>query len=476
MSKRIKHTYNLVKIYVENLGYELISKEYKNNSTKLILKDKLGYYYTINLNNLRLGKTPEKFHKYNPYTIQNIKLWCKLNNKSFELLSDIYIDATKKLIWKCLKEKCGEEFKMNWANIQSGQGCSVCVGRQVVLSNCLAINNPKLASEWHPTLNGDLTPYDVTCGSNKSFWWKCDKGHEWPATIVNRNNDENNCPYCSGKLPTKENNLLVCNPELCKEWDYERNDKNPEDYLPNSNDKVWWQCSKNPKHKWPSIISSRNFKNYGCPYCSGRYASEDYNLLIINPELCEEWDYSKNDKRPEDYTPNSGSYAWWKCKECGHEWYVKIVDRNRGRGCPECNKSKGEKEIEKVLGDNNWIKIDQKDFNKLSEIDKINNIYYIPQKEFDGLLGLKNGNLSYDFYIPKLNLLIEFHGEQHEKYIKGFHKSYEEFEKQVEHDRRKLKYANINNINLLIIWYYDFDNIKEILEKELNIIIDNLTT
>ena len=47
--------------------------------------------------------------------------------------------------------------------------------------------------------------------------------------------------------------------------------------------------------------------------------------------------------------------------------------------------------------------------------------------------------------------------------------SKEDFERQLEHDRRKKEYAKQNNINLLEIWYYDIDNIEEILINELNL-------
>jgi hypothetical protein len=30
---------------------------------------------------------------------------------------------------------------------------------------------PDVASQWHPTLNGDLTPLDVSKGSDKHVWW-----------------------------------------------------------------------------------------------------------------------------------------------------------------------------------------------------------------------------------------------------------------------------------------------------------------
>ena len=50
----------------------------------------------------------------------------------------------------------------------------------------LAYRFPELAKEWHPTKNGDLTPFDVTCGSGKKVWWFGECGHEWDDTVSHR--------------------------------------------------------------------------------------------------------------------------------------------------------------------------------------------------------------------------------------------------------------------------------------------------
>ena len=52
------------------------------------------------------------------------------------------------------------------------------------------------------------------------------------------------------------------------------------------------------------------------------------------------------------------------------------------------------------------------------------------------------------------------------KYIKGFHKTENDFDKQLEHDKRKREYAKSHNINLLEIWYFSFNDIDEILIKK----------
>lgn len=229
-----KYTYEEVKKFVENLDYELISLEHRNNDIKLILKDKIGFYYCcfnfkslknkkfifvgknnlysiqniklwLKINNPKFILVSDKYieakenllltdsdgyfyvttwsklynHKCypnaidmrNPYIIYNLKLWLKLNNKPFELVSVIYEDANKNLQWRCLKKDCGEIFEMTWGNLYFGQNCSFCSGVKVGLSNCLATLNQELAKEWHPTKNGDLTPFDITLGSNKDVWW-----------------------------------------------------------------------------------------------------------------------------------------------------------------------------------------------------------------------------------------------------------------------------------------------------------------
>ena len=115
--------------------------------------------------------------------------------------------------------------------------------------NSLLFSNPQVASEWNYDKNGDLKPEHFTANSNKKVWWKCQNGHEWQATIINRNSGRK-CPYCSGKMVLKGyNDLQTVNPTLAKEWNYEKNSGlKPEDVMPNSSNKVWWKCQNG--HEW----------------------------------------------------------------------------------------------------------------------------------------------------------------------------------------------------------------------------------
>lgn len=138
-----------------------------------------------------------------------------------------------------------------------------------------------------------------------------------------------------------------------------------------------------------------------------------------------------------------------KHNACGHEYQVRPCDfKHRMTRCPKCKTSKGEQEISKVL-------------------DKYK-IQYDTQQIYDGLVSDNNRHLSYDFYLPQYNLLIEYQGQQHEYAVDWFGGE-EKFIRQQEFDRQKRDYAKSHNINLLEIWYYDFDNIENILTKELKL-------
>ena len=258
-----KKTIEEVNSTVNSLGFKLITKEYINDRQKLELEDNEGYKYYVKFDGL---KNPLRFSDSNIFTIYNIKHWLKLNNKPIELISNTYTKAINNdLLWKCLNKDCGEVFNASWNNISRHKGCSYCRGFKVGLSNCLATTNPEIAKEWHPTKNGDLTPYDITCGSSKSIWWKCEKGHEWETTIASRNYGNYSCPYCAKFYPSKEHNFLVDHTDYSKEWNYNKNKNKLEDYLSGSETRVWWICSK-CNHEWKSRIADRH-KGNGCPKC-----------------------------------------------------------------------------------------------------------------------------------------------------------------------------------------------------------------
>ena len=109
---------------------------------------------------------------------------------------DVFPKSSVIVWWKCSKGD-DHEWIATPGTRSKGVGCSVCANQKVVFSNCLATLNPDLAKEWHPTKNGDLTPFEVTPVSGKKVWWKCEHGedHEWESTVANRAKGDR-CTVC----------------------------------------------------------------------------------------------------------------------------------------------------------------------------------------------------------------------------------------------------------------------------------------
>ena len=134
----------------------------------------------------------------------------------------------------------------------------------------------------------------------------------------------------------KANSLLISNPTVAEEWNYEKNGTlKPEYFSVNSHKKVWWQCKNG--HEWQAPIGNRNIGR-GCPYCAGqRIVKGENDLQTVNPILAKDWNYEKNKGlTPMDVTPNSHKKVWWSCSK-GHEWQAVVASRNRGSGCPYCS-------------------------------------------------------------------------------------------------------------------------------------------
>lgn len=251
-------------------------------------------------------------------------------------------NSGKKVWWICSK---GHEWEQTIDKRSNGIGCPYCSNQRIAIGyNDLKTVNSELAKEWNYEKNGNKKPEDFGANSEEKVWWRDKYGHEWEAAIKNRTHGSG-CPYCAGKKVLKGfNDLQTVNPNLAKEWNYERNEnKKPEGFTANSKFKAWWKCNKG--HEWQATIANRNHGT-GCPICLNRTILTGYNdFKTLNPSAAEEWNYDKNnDLKPENFAPNSGKTVWWKCSK-EHEWQARIADRNKGSSCPECAKEKHKKAL-----------------------------------------------------------------------------------------------------------------------------------
>lgn len=123
-----------------------------------------------------------------------------------------------------------------------------------------------------------------------------------------------------------------------------------------------------------------------------------------------------------------------------HVFYCSPANHKKGRGCPFCRESKGEREIRKYL--------EEKNINFNREFRFSDCKYKRP--------------LPFDFYLPDKNICIEFDGEQHFNKFR-FETDNSNLEFRILKDNIKDSYCNKKNITLIRISY--LDNIYSRLEE-----------
>jgi hypothetical protein len=112
--------------------------------------------------------------------------------------NDVTIGSGKLVWWKCSKNPKHSFQATVIKRALHSRDCPYCAGQEVDSTNSLKTRFPKLAKQWHPNRNGDLTAANVTAGSKKKVWWQCpaNANHEWEAVIKNRTGNGTGCPTC----------------------------------------------------------------------------------------------------------------------------------------------------------------------------------------------------------------------------------------------------------------------------------------
>ena len=217
-----------------------------------------------------------------PTIRQTFRVFCEGQGKG-ELLSqwdaeknlpltpdDVTFGSHKRVWWRCPK---GHSWRAAvFSRTVLGTGCLVCTGRQALAGeNDLATLYPNIAAQWDGMKNGALRPNNVTAGSNRCVWWKCEKGHSCRAVIAQRVQRGDGCPYCANrKVLPGFNDLATVQPLVAKQWHESLNGAlTPEMVTAGSHKKAWWQCSYG--HVWKATIYSRaGVQQCGCPVCAGK--------------------------------------------------------------------------------------------------------------------------------------------------------------------------------------------------------------
>lgn len=255
--------------------------------------------------------------------------------------NDVAPFSNKKAWWLCEK---GHEWSAIINSRSQGSRCPYCTGKRVISGETdLASLNPSLAAQWHPTLNGDLMPTDVSLYSNKRVYWLCptNPSHVW-RTSINHRSYGTGCPFCNRHdLIIGVNDVATTHPSLLSELDPNQNaGKSLQQHHATSSKHFIWRCEAG--HTWSASIYTR-VRGSGCPICAGVRVVKGVNdLPTLFPELSKEWHSTRNQTTtPEYIAKDSEDHVWWLCPTCGLEWVASVVNRTKnGAGCPQCTKSK----------------------------------------------------------------------------------------------------------------------------------------
>jgi hypothetical protein len=199
---------------------------------------------------------------------------------------------------------------------------------------------PELLREWDFDSNGDMSPRDISAGSGRRVWWRCERGpdHLWCAKPNNRSRGAG-CPFCTNRRVSITNSLATLFPAIAAEWHRERNGVlTPAAVVAQATRIAWWRCARDERHVWRSGVRDRTRAQSSCPYCTNVRACESNSLRAVHPRVAGEWHPEKNGSlTPASVTPGSSRHVWWQCAECGHAWRASVVNRvSRASGCPAC--------------------------------------------------------------------------------------------------------------------------------------------
>lgn len=223
------------------------------------------------------------------------------------------------------------------------------------------------------------------------------------------------CPNCAKNIKLNNNSFI----ERAKIIHGDKYDYSLVHYS-GANNKITIICSE---HGVFEQRPSSHIYGIGCGKCGGRYSDVDFFIEKANIIHNYKYDYSKV-----IYNGNRTKVTII-CSEHG-EFEQTPNNHLAGNCCSKCNESKGERNIRLWLEENNIKYISQYRFNDCRDI--------LP--------------LPFDFYLPELNICIEYDGIQHYK-IKEYFGGQEGLKDRQNKDNIKTQYCFDNNIKLIRVRY-----------------------
>lgn len=336
---------------------------------------------------------------------------------------DTYVNDHTKI--KVRHNKCGHIYKVIPNSFLRGRRCPSCFGKYKK-------TNVQFKKEVFDLVGNGYTFLDAYVDAMTKIRVKHNECGGVYKVAPSAFFSGNRCPYCSGKIKKTD-----------AQFKKEVYDLVGDEYTfiePYTTSKTKIKVRHNKCCNVYEVKPNNFFNGHRCPYCSDSFHSKKTNAQFqqeVKNLVGSEYVFI-------DEYVNTDTKIRVKHNKCGNVYGVRPNDFLRGYRCPYCNSPKGETLITKIL---NTINVD-----------------YEYQKTFSDLKD--KTHLSYDFFIPNQNILIEYQGQQHYEPIDYFGGE-SQFKLQQKHDQLKADYAKANGYNLIAVPYTEdtFSKIKKYLLK-----------
>jgi very-short-patch-repair endonuclease len=289
-----------------------------------------------------------------------------------------------------------------------------------------------------------VKPNEVALNSHKKFWFDCECGHQFESSLLNINQGNNWCGFCSN--PPKKlcednnckmcfNNSFACHPKSIY-WS-NKNELTPRQVFKMADRKKYYfncECG----HELYCILKGISRDNKWCKYCAHQELCENVNCNLCfdnsfaSVERSKYWS-DENKLKPREVFKFSLKKFKFNCDKCLKPFDKQISDITYYNSwCPSCfNKT------ETIL------------FDKLSK-------HYNIKRQFKVEWCKNIKHLPFDFVIEERKIIIELDGPQHFKQIGNWLAPEETFK----NDIYKIECANKNGFSIIRILQKDVFNNK----------------
>jgi hypothetical protein len=362
-----------------------------------------------------------------PLTNKDIDDYLILNNRPIQRIGN-YINADFKIKWKCLNENCDRFWDTRPKIIKEGKGCPDCGEKQRIKSMSLNSND---IDQWLLINNPTIIRIGEYVNSKEKIEFRCLECDERWITKPDCIKELKGCPPCGYKRRALGNTLSnkdidewleINNPEIIRIDNY-INAYTPI-YFGHEKCGTFWKTTPN------SIRSNLEY----CPACNiinkNKFNNDNFDLWLKEnePEII----------RIDDYITSATPINFWHLT-CDRSFKARPATIKQGSSCPTCSLWASEKLAGEIL----------------TQL----NINYELHYRLD--LKLPRNNVKkrsaqiVDFFIPSMNLFIEYNGEQHYRPVcfggMDISDAEAQFQYQIIRDEALRKYCKDNNINLLEI-------------------------